>query len=528
MWEWVTAPKYTYSSQTAHDICADRYGNVYTLGSNAGTFMAIYGGTVLPGGGFFLRQDKSGTIELAVPVQGRPKAIAVDDQMNVYVAVNMDSTIYIQNSTVNSLGYSDVVILKFNHKGNLEWYRHFGSAGMDVCQAIAVDVYNDLIISGYGANITFDSYSHPGGYFLAKLDKAGAVKWEKTQHSYSYTNYDSLLINVSYDDAYNLACDKSGNIYLLGNVQGSCMYCSNYFIYKCSSSGDSLFYKNHWYSDEAPNGLNVDRLGNIYVIHNTGSHYTNSRILVKYDSKMKMLWSTYLGEGYDHHELHYGTKLDNEDNPIVAGWIGPSGYSQFDSIKLGDKWYTSRGKSDILVAGIDKNNGNFAWIKTAGGAGYEYGPSSYRSGGLATDPNGNVYIAAHFNVVDPYTATIIDTCFFDEQKLYSPLEHSQVLVAKLKMNDLTFPPIQVAINENPITDVLSIVPVPCGGQFEIQTGQSNNLLYLEILNIEGRIVRSMNVLPTEKINISDLSDGLYLVKVWDGKKIMTKKMIKRT
>lgn len=70
---------------------------------------------------------------------------------------------------------------------------------------------------------------------------------------------------------------------------------------------------------------------------------------------------------------------------------------------------------------------------------------------------------------------------------------------------------------NPVVDILKI---EC----------SNGISSIRITDINGKIMYSMdkaNNIQSTEINISDLSDGIYIVHVFTGNNVVTNKIIKQ-
>lgn len=78
--------------------------------------------------------------------------------------------------------------------------------------------------------------------------------------------------------------------------------------------------------------------------------------------------------------------------------------------------------------------------------------------------------------------------------------------------------------ENNITKSLSIYPNPANDIVKINSEE--NLDYIEILNISGQIVSFENVNTNNaEINISNLSSGVYFIKVYTANDVTTQKLI---
>ncbi len=78
--------------------------------------------------------------------------------------------------------------------------------------------------------------------------------------------------------------------------------------------------------------------------------------------------------------------------------------------------------------------------------------------------------------------------------------------------------------ENNITKSLSIYPNPASDIVKVNSEE--NINYIEILNISGQIVSFENVNTNNaEINISNLSSGVYFIKVYTANDVTTQKLI---
>ena len=88
----------------------------------------------------------------------------------------------------------------------------------------------------------------------------------------------------------------------------------------------------------------------------------------------------------------------------------------------------------------------------------------------------------------------------------------------------------LAVNEFAELTNFSIYPNPNNGEFEIQfKSVSDNIIKVEMFDIRGRSIfnRSFNATSSfnETINLGNLQSGIYLVKVTDGNRRSTRKII---
>jgi uncharacterized delta-60 repeat protein len=93
------------------------------------------------------------------------------------VAVDGSGNIYVTGYTMSfGAGYMDVVLLKFDSGGTLQWQRTWGGISVDCGEGVAVDDSGNIYVTGYT-----DSFG-AGGYdvVLLKYDSAGGLVWQKT------------------------------------------------------------------------------------------------------------------------------------------------------------------------------------------------------------------------------------------------------------------------------------------------------------------------------------------------------------
>ena len=77
-------------------------------------------------------------------------------------------------------------------------------------------------------------------------------------------------------------------------------------------------------------------------------------------------------------------------------------------------------------------------------------------------------------------------------------------------------------NNNQLIENVVLYPNPASNYFFIQ---SNNIVNVEIINTLGQIVFKQKFLPQNKIDVSDFSEGLFIVKIYTkNEKILTQKL----
>jgi hypothetical protein len=85
----------------------------------------------------------------------------------------------------------------------------------------------------------------------------------------------------------------------------------------------------------------------------------------------------------------------------------------------------------------------------------------------------------------------------------------------------------VSTKNNPSQSNLSVYPNPTSDYFQVS--DTPGLKYIELFNIVGNKVRSFDALPQKQYAVSDLTDGIYLVRLMTstGKIIKTIRLSKR-
>jgi hypothetical protein len=402
----------------AHAIATDDSGNVYVTGQSQDATCDDYDYVTM-------KYDPSGS-QLWVQRYDGPgnsndgaSAIAVDGSGNVYV------TGYSVGSGTNY----DYTTIKYDHNGNQLWVQGYNGPGndWDRAWAIAVDGSGNVNITGY-------SYGTAGGamnsdYATIKYSSFGNQLW--VQRYNGPTNGD--------DYAYAIATDGSGNVYITGTSWGG--WGSDYCTIKYSPNGNQLWVKRYngpGNSNDDAFAVAVDGSGNVYVTgRSMGSGTIYDYATIKYDTDGNELWAKrYNGPG-DSWDWARTIAVDGSGNVYVTGYsIGSGTYEDYATIKYdnnGNELWVKRyngpgnnrddacaialdGSGNVYVTGVSfgsgtsfdyatikyDNNGNELWVKRYNGP----GNGTDNACDIAVDGSGNVYVTGGSNSSSSDYATI--------------------------------------------------------------------------------------------------------------------------
>jgi hypothetical protein len=289
----------------------------------------------------------------------------------------------------------DVCLAKFRPNGQLAWVRQGGGNYTNQAYGLAADERGNVFVAGFnwsrfrfGTQAVADS-----GYFLARVDTSGNVRW--AQHLTSYPNTQ----NVSFKTA-QLQTDGLGNCYLLGyalntpSFSGQPLTVTGHydaFIAKCNEAGQyewvrQLFSSTPIGTSQARSiegQLAVDAVGNCTLACTfadtlrlgtggprlmqgaSGTTFTNTAV-IRYDRHGQLLWVRQGSCSYVS-----GVTNDAVGNTYLTGYNG----SQFGSL--------SGAVGTLFLVKYDPA-GTEQWLRSNW--------DGYTSG-VQTDTDGNVYVS---------------------------------------------------------------------------------------------------------------------------------------
>ncbi|MBE2217302.1 MAG: SBBP repeat-containing protein, partial [Ignavibacteria bacterium] len=286
-----------------------------------------------------------------------------DDKVNASV-VDASGNIYVTGVAVNTTSGADYATIKYNSTGVRQWVALYNGTGngSDEARSIAVDNSGNVYVTGSSRGTAGMDYA------TVKYNLNGTQQWVQ--------RYNGPL-NAA-DDAYSLALDGSGNVYVTGSCTGNTSGL-DYTTVKYNSSGTfqwaAIFNGTGNMSDVA-SALKTDAAGNVFV---TGwSSRTVSDIeyvTIKYNTSGVQQWTgKYNGNG-GAEDMAAALALDAAGNVYVTG----------SSVGLGTS--TDYATVKYNAAGIQQ------WASRYNG------PANSGDGArdLAIDALGNIYVTGSSN-----------------------------------------------------------------------------------------------------------------------------------
>lgn len=220
-----------------YDLVADKQGNIYLTGflsdhygwfGNPGLFGSINVPMTTDSTAYVTKISPAGIFQWVRTFEAidgeRDNRVAVDTNGNVYVTGGFWGTKQFGSQTVISNGGQDIFVLKFDSNGNQLWVRTTGSTLDDRGNAITVDPFNDIYVTGeFRDKAAFDldtvnNYGGPNGrdIFVAKIKTNGTWVWAKRAGS---TN--------GGDRGNGIVGNKKGNIFVTGQFMDTAKFGGN-------------------------------------------------------------------------------------------------------------------------------------------------------------------------------------------------------------------------------------------------------------------------------------------------------------
>lgn len=452
--------------------------------------------------------------------------VAIAPSGDVYVAGRIRGTTVFQGTnpvTVNCAGGVDVVLLKLNSSGQLQWAFSIGGTSNDMPTAIKVLSNGSVLLAGTFVNaVDFDPGSgtvslNTGGTlegFLANYDASGNLNWAVAAEGVGTVRYESI------DQMDN------GNLILVGSYSGAVDFnFSGNNISKSSPGGLGESYvmclnlagQIQWLTSFTPTNGNsisrcvvVDRNDNVYVggyFEETITIGTSNYIslggldcfYVKLDGNGQVLWSN-----------HGGSSVSESMCEVVAR---PDSGVIFLSYTNSDNFTVSSGSFPGLSLGVFGGTffmmlddaGNFVWAEGV------------------DEMSLNTTFTMNDEGVLYFSGTYVDGQDFD----FGPSNtntscsgsadmfvgrYKTPIISSISVGEISAS-LELQIFPNPALDVVTISGFEKGGE-------------IQLFDVHGKVIKTLEVDGRkEQVQIRNLPSGVYFIKVSDGSRSEVEKVI---
>jgi hypothetical protein len=292
----------------------------------------------------------------------------------------------------------------------------FDTAGVATCKWLSPDnftngedyVYDFTIDNRENTYLTGTTNSGDNGWYVDKYDSSGNKKWALNPPN---TTGQSIQMPSGYAVAVDGSND-SNNVFVVGEYSNSITIGStiltsvgsdDIFLTKIDSNGNPIWAVSAGGPGlDGGRGIAIDPQGYIYICGSYNGTATfgtlttppssgtyPSLFVAKYDRSGNAIWvNTATNSGFYTAEQFWRfetMKVDSCGNGFVTG-------TYYNTAQFGNKSITSLsgGNGNIYVAKI-LTNGNWEWVKSAGGTGSDGGQS------VALDKYSDVYVSGSIN-----------------------------------------------------------------------------------------------------------------------------------
>ncbi|MDO9000176.1 MAG: SBBP repeat-containing protein [Bacteroidota bacterium] len=375
--------------------------------------------------------------------------LACDFNGNIFIGGTTTSTIFFTNASSfqqNFGGNTDSFIAKFSSSGNLKWCTYYGGLGVEDIHVLTTDVFGNVF--GSGGTSSFNLSTSVGciqpsldalrDCYIIKLDSVGN------------RIFSSYLGGMGQDDAFGLATDAIGNLYMSGQTS-STNFTTTSAAYQTTISGmtDMFFTK-------------ISPTGNL-------------------------LYSTYFGGTDD--DVVNRMKIHNNELYL----LGTTTSSNIPMLGVSNYSALPGAYSLIVVRFNSAGQPNYSTY-FGGVGGYDFGQD------VAITTNNLFFCGKTSTGTYPVTASAF-------QNLYAGNDDG--ILTRLQNNNASILTNELNFENNKVEYVL--FPNPTQGKLAIKNYDLNETK-ISVINCLGQLIKELEFVNAE-IDVKDLAEGVYFVKI---------------
>ena len=308
------------------------------------------------------------------------RQIESDSENNVYVLGSTQG-----ESTFNGIkldGNDDqIVLLKYEDGGLINWAKSFGGMGDDIGYGMALNKSNDVLITGhFSDSASFDEIKVNGNgledAFVSKVNSDGKVLWAKNIGGMEKDFGRGIDVNSNNEIFVSGFC--SGDIYCDKNKILATAGKDNLFIIKLDDNGNFIYGKS--FASEKGNlrshSLKAKSNGEVVIVgYLEGTLKINDStevrsigkadaVIISLSKEGEISWVRNVGskswdEGYD-------ISLDEQENIYVTGFTSGTSYFGSEDLLI----FEGKGQRDAFVIKLN-TEGKFLWAGNYGGNGID-------------------------------------------------------------------------------------------------------------------------------------------------------------
>jgi|GEM_PF-260796 len=526
------------NTDTPRDMVTDIQGNIYMTGvfSEKTTFGDIYLTATGTSSTFVTKTDPFGNVLWAKRFGGTftnsSIGIAIDSLGNVYTTGRFSGTTTFGTFTLEAETDYDIFVAKQDSEGDVLWVSQFTGTQNQIFilsepRTIITDTQGYIYTAGYFGfdNITFGNITltRPVNVarsaFVVKQDPFGNVLWAKNFEATKSTQVEKITTDA-FDNLYIIG--RFGGTVIFGNTTLTNLDETNdLFLAKLDSFGEIIWAK-HFdiVSSDTPipsfdsSDITVDQIGNIYIVGNfygelkagsttliSSSPEIKTPFVIKTNNVGEPLWAKRFTCGDP--SLGNGITSDISGNIYITGAFEKN--IDFDGITFNSFGSNNPNYPDFPDAFILKMDdlGTVEWA-------VKYGALRYDSGtAITTDSEGNVLVLGRFELDVNFGTTWLNSAGW-----------SDIFLLKLSES--------LATNKNKIDDFWAY-PNPTNDFITLDFSDYDNTeLYAEVFTILGQKIKVFEkVKVSETLDLSELTAGIYLLKITHNGAIQTIKIKKQ-